>query len=61
MIDQILEIFHEAYDHMQKADSSEIDPRNWHEWQQLFIEARPISEAASTVDTENTVNEENIN
>ena len=42
MIDAIFDIAHEAYIHQQKQDSDEIDPRNWHEWEQLFIEGAQI-------------------
>lgn len=42
MIDAIFDIAHEAYTHQQKQDSDEIDPRNWHEWEQLFIQGAPI-------------------
>jgi hypothetical protein len=42
MIDAIFDIAHEAYIHQQKQDSDEIDPRNWHEWEQLFVEGAPI-------------------
>ena len=48
MIDAIFDIAHEAYIHQQKQDSDQIDQRNWHEWQQLFIQGAPIVEEAST-------------
>ena len=38
MIDAIFDIAHEAYVHQQEHDSSEMDQRNWHEWQQLLAE-----------------------
>lgn len=48
MIDAIFDIANEAYIHQQKQDSDEIDPRNWHEWEQLFIEGAPIVGETST-------------
>ena len=48
MIDAIFDIAHEAYIHQQKQDSDQIDQRNWHEWQQLFIQGAPIVEDTST-------------
>lgn len=42
MIDAIFDIAHEAYIHQQKQDLGENDQRNWHEWEQLFIEGSPI-------------------
>jgi hypothetical protein len=42
MFDAIFDIADAAYVHQQKQDSNEIDPRNWHEWLQLFIEQMPI-------------------
>lgn len=38
MVNGIFDIAHEAYVHKQKNDSSEVDPRNWREWEQLFSE-----------------------
>ena len=53
MIDAIFDIAHEAYIHQQKQDSDEIDPRNWHEWEQLFVEGAPIvGEKASPAEDE---------
>lgn len=43
LFDAIFDIANEAYVHQQKADSNEIDPKNWHEWLQLFIEEFPIA------------------
>lgn len=43
MLDHILDIAHEAYQHRQKIDSKDIDPRNWHEWLQLFIHEKTIA------------------
>lgn len=48
MIDAIFDIAHEAYIHQQKQDSDEIDPRNWHEWEQLFVQGAPIVQEASS-------------
>lgn len=48
MIDAIFDIAQEAYIHQQKQDSDQIDPRNWHEWQQLFISGAAIVEEPST-------------
>ena len=48
MLDAIFDIAHEAYIHQQKQDSDEIDPRNWHEWEQLFIKGAPIVQEASS-------------
>lgn len=42
LFDSIFEIADQAYIHQQKQDSDEIDPRNWHEWLQLFIEDLPL-------------------
>jgi len=53
MIDAIFDIAHEAYVHQQKQDSGGIDDRNWHEWEQLFIEGAPIvGDAKSTQATD---------
>jgi len=43
LLDQIVDIADEAYNHQQKLDSKEIDPRNWHEWVQLFLNDMPIT------------------
>ena len=43
LFDQIFDIADEAYNHMQMKDSKEIDDRNWHEWQQLFLNDMPIT------------------
>ena len=32
LLDQIIDIADEAYNHQQRNDSKEIDSRNWHEW-----------------------------
>ena len=48
MIDAIFDIAHEAYIHQQKQDSDETDPRNWHEWEQLFVQGAPIVQEASS-------------
>jgi len=48
MIDAIFDIAHEAFCHQQKQDSDQTDPRNWHEWEQLFIEGAPIVSAETT-------------
>jgi hypothetical protein len=42
MVDAIFEIANEAYNHQQKQDSSEMDPRNLHEWLTAFVEGVPI-------------------
>ena len=55
MMDAILDIAHEAFIHQQKQDSNEIDPRNWHEWEQMFIEGLPVS---STHEEESTAVDE---
>lgn len=52
MIDAIFDIAHEAYIHQQKQDSDEIDPRNWHEWEQLFVQGAPIVQEATPVKEE---------
>ena len=39
---KIFDIADEAYKHQQRLDSQEIDPRNWHEWMQLFKNDMPI-------------------
>ena len=44
LLDQVFDIADEAYNHMQMRDAKEIDPRNWHEWQQLFLNDMPISD-----------------
>ena len=43
LLDQIIDIADEAYNHQQRLDSKEIDPRNWHEWVQLFLNDMPIT------------------
>ena len=43
LFDAIFDIANEAYIHQQKQDSEEIDPRNWHEWLQLFINELPVT------------------
>jgi hypothetical protein len=45
MVNAIIDIANEAYIHQQKQDSDEIDPRNWHEWLQLFVEEKSIGSA----------------
>ena len=42
-MDAIFDIADEAYIHQQKLDAKEIDPRNWHEWMQLFKNDMPTS------------------
>ncbi len=42
IFDAIFDIANEAFIHQQKHDSEELDPRNWHEWLQLFIDQLPI-------------------
>lgn len=42
IFDAIFEIANEAYIHQQKSDTEDLDPRNWREWQQLFIEGKQI-------------------
>lgn len=54
MIDAIFDIAHEAYIHQQKQDSDEIDPRNWHEWEQLFVQGAPIVPEVAPVKEEAT-------
>ena len=44
LMDKIFDIADEAYKHQQRLDSQSIDPRNWHEWMQLFKADMPISE-----------------
>ena len=59
MIDAIFDIANEAYIHQQKQDMDSIDPRNWHEWEQLFIAGLPIVTArASLKEHEEAMNEE---
>lgn len=43
LFDAIFDIANEAYVHQQKQDSEEIDPRNWHEWLQLFKNDMPVT------------------
>lgn len=43
LLDQIIDIADEAFNHQQRLDSKDIDPRNWHEWVQLFLNDMPIS------------------
>jgi len=43
MMDAIFDIADEAYNHQQRLDSKEIDPRNWHEWMQLFKNDKPTA------------------
>ena len=42
LMSKIFDIADEAYKHQQRLDSQEIDPRNWHEWMQLFKNDMPI-------------------
>jgi hypothetical protein len=59
MIDAIFDIAHEAYIHQQKQDSDQIDPRNWHEWEQLFIEgAQIVGSHATQEQTEDAMKNE---
>ena len=56
MINAIFDIAHEAYTHQQKQDSDEIDPRNWHEWEQLFVDGASITgELATPAENEETM------
>jgi hypothetical protein len=48
LVEKILDIADEAYRHTQKMDSKEIDPRNWYEWTQLFINQSASETAEST-------------
>ena len=41
----MFDIADEAFKHQQTLDSAEIDPRNWHEWLQLFIDGLPLADA----------------
>ena len=43
LLDQIIDIADEAYNHQQRRDSQDIDSRNWHEWVQLFLHDMPIT------------------
>ena len=43
MLDQIIDIADEAYNHQQRNDSQDFDSRNWHEWVQLFLHDMPIT------------------
>jgi len=43
LLDQIIDIADEAYNHQQRNDSSDFDKRNWHEWVQLFLHDMPIT------------------
>ena len=43
MVYKIFDIADEAYKHQQKIDSKETDPRNWHEWTQLFVNEQEIA------------------
>ena len=49
LLDQIFDIADEAYNHMQMRDSKDIDERNWHEWQQLFLNDMPITQTHSNL------------
>ena len=42
MMETILDISNEAFKHQQLKDVKEVDPRNWHEWMQLFTHTQPI-------------------
>lgn len=42
LVDCIFDIADEAYKHQQDMDVTETDSRNWHEWQQLFVESKVI-------------------
>ena len=58
MINAIFDIAHEAYIHQQKQDSDEIDPRNWHEWEQLFVDGASITgELATPAENEETMDQ----
>lgn len=46
MVEAIFDIADEAYNHQQKQDADSIDPRNWHEWLQLFVAGEPICDQA---------------
>ena len=54
MVDMIFDIANEAYVHQQKQDSSEMDPRNLHEWLTAFVEGCPIIPAADTLSGKST-------
>jgi len=45
LMDAIFDIADEAYNHQQNLDSNsnDTDPRNWHEWTQLFEKNLPIA------------------
>ena len=43
LLDQIIDIADEAYNHQQRNDSVDFDQRNWHEWKQLFLHDMPIT------------------
>ena len=43
LLDSIIDIADEAYNHQQRLDSKMIDERNWHEWVQLFLNNMPIA------------------
>lgn len=57
LFDAIFDIANEAYIHQQKADKEEIDPRNWREWQQLFIEGQPITTESAEKETQDDTSE----
>jgi len=61
LLDKIIDIADEAYKHQQKIDSKNIDPRNWHEWLQLFVNEKPIADThdkLSKLVTEETAGEQ---
>ena len=49
LMDKIFDIADEAYNHQQRLDSKEIDPRNWHGWMQLFKHDMPIAGVNDTL------------
>ena len=50
LVEKIIDIADEAYQHTQKLDSKEIDPRNWHEWVQLFIHQTDCASTAESTE-----------
>lgn len=52
LVEKILDIADEAYRHTQKMDSKQIDPRNWYEWTQLFINHSASSQTVTAAESE---------
>ncbi len=41
--DLVFDLADEAFKHQQTLDSAELDPRNWREWTQLFVDKLPMA------------------